>query len=41
MPLSLNKQYNKVLLAAMITWVQELSKSELRLESYFDFTSRD
>jgi hypothetical protein len=32
--LSLNKQYRNVLLVSMISWAQESSKSELRLESY-------
>jgi hypothetical protein len=40
MPLSLNKQYTKVLLVAMIAWAQKSSKSELQLESYLDFTTR-
>jgi hypothetical protein len=37
MPYSLNKQYMKVVLIATVTWAQELTNSELRLESYEGF----
>jgi hypothetical protein len=40
MLLSLNKHNINVLLNAVITRVQELSKSELQLESYVSFTTR-
>jgi hypothetical protein len=37
MPYSLNKQYMKVVLIATVTWAQESTNSELRLESYEGF----